>query len=288
MDHYENVYDLLTRMQQDLKSVKKSVNKARKDSLMISSNGNSRQFFAVTHKDKHRDRKLINKDEARIYRLAHRAYEKEFARRLSVDTDLLQEAAARMLPLQFNTLLKDLPKHFDELDPFYVQHPEMLGNTILYPNPSRDEWPREARLTTGGLSPLEWAALPYCENTAYPEHKIHRTSKGVFCRSKSEVALLECFDALKIPYHTDELMRFGMDMAAPDVIGARSDCALIYVEHWGMSGDPGYVEHNLWKLSLYAAADIVIGKNLMITCDDENGALDMKLVEMQIQSIFRI
>ena len=286
MDHYIELEKVLTRMTEDSYIVKKTVNRARKDRLLISKSGTKLMFFCCTGKNESRVMKLINSDKPRIYRLAHKAYNKELSERLQANTELLKETLKKMYPLEYRSMLDSLPKHFDQLDPKYVENPGLLEFRAGWPNPSRDEYPRQARLTIGHFDPIEWACLPYCENTSYLEYKIHATSRGVICRSKSEVAILEKYDALGIPYHYDEVVRIGMDTLSPDVIGVRRDGSLIYHEHCGLIESEEYYAHILWKLSVYASAGIILGKNLILTFDDENNALNMKLAEEQIRSAY--
>ena len=50
------------------------------------------------------------------------------------------------------------------------------------------------RCWPAGISPGstgEWARLPYCANTKNMDHLIHRTAKGLWTRSKGEVAVVE-------------------------------------------------------------------------------------------------
>ena len=283
MDHIVELEKVLTRMTEELKIVRKNVNTARKERLLISTSGKKLIYFSCTGKNEKRILKTINSDKQRIYRLAHRAYNKVLAERLAANAALLKGALQKMRSTEYHSMLGSLPKHFDLLEPKYVENPMLLGAETGWPDPSRDEYPREARLTIGHFDPVEWACLPYCENVSFLEHKAHTTSRGVMCRSKSEVSLLEKYDALGILYHYDEVVRIGPAKVSPDIIGVRRDGRLIYHEHFGLNESNEYMSHSLWKLSVYASAGIMLGNNLIITCDDEYGALNMELAEKQIR-----
>ncbi len=178
-----------------------------------------------------------------------------------------------------------MPKHFDEIDRELL----LTGQRIRlnWPHPSRDPnlralWPP---LDTGGLTPEEWAAQPYRENTKNLEHKINRTLRGVLCRSKSELNILDMYDDLRIPFHNDETHRVNGELISPDVTGARADRRLVYHEHLGRQ-DAGYLQHIAHKVGIYAHAGIFIGKNLLFTYDNEDGSIDLDLIRAQIMNIY--
>ncbi|MBO4861595.1 MAG: hypothetical protein J5535_01695 [Firmicutes bacterium] len=223
-----------------------------------------------------------------------------------MNREALAAAAGKMLPLDYRSMLEDMPKHFDLLDPELVKHPGKSAEKFFYPNPSRAVAPVEARLSLygqgnslnegcAGLSDIgfagadvwEWAAAPYCENTDHPEHKTHLTRRGLYCRSKSEALIFEIYMSLGLPFHYDETVTIGGQWISPDFIGVRRDGRFVYHEHCGLHSDL-YRARNDWKSGLYAVADIYQGDNLLYTFDDPAGSINTKLIEAQIRDAYRM
>ena len=127
--------------------------------------------------------------------------------------------------------------------------------------------------------------MPYRENTKNLERKIHRANKGFYTRSKSEVLITGEYDRREIYYHYDEVIEIDGKWISPHVIGLRFDGWLIYQEHLGLQ-DELYSSDTIRKLILYQKAGIVLGKNLFLTFDDANGAINMELIRASIDTMF--
>ncbi len=285
MESFIPLQNLITDLKKMRQSVAAELAHTPAGYLMITEKKDGFHYYDVSYKDGKRCCRSIGHDVRLVEQLARRRVLEEKLRRLDENTKLLQAAAVKSLPLEDADIIRTLPKYF-----------ETLGRDVLIGKPRTFDWPRPCRdgsvmplttlpLTTGGLSPREWATLPYCENTGYLEYKKYFNSRGVACRSKSEVAILEKYDAFPIPFHCDESFRIGRDSLAPDVIGARADGVLIYHEHFG-GQDERYFQRRARKRWLYAAAGILPGKNLICTHDSEDGTIDMAAVETQIRSLF--
>ena len=285
MDYSGETDLMVTQMRSEIKSVTKRVNKARKDSLMISGTGGRIRCFAVSWQNGKRTMRQINNDPERIYALANRAYQKVLLKNLRTNEKILENALSQMQPLDLSKMLPDMPKHFEILDPLKIINPDLASGEITYPNPSKNELPREVILDIGSMDPYEWAAMPYCENTDHPEHKVHPTRRGVYCRSKSEALLFEIYDSLLIPFHYDEVLSIGGTLISPDFIGVRRDGTLIFHEHCGLL-TPEYRARNDWKPGMYAVADIYPGVNLIYTYDSVSGSLNTELAEAIIRDIY--
>jgi hypothetical protein len=180
-----------------------------------------------------------------------------------------------------------MPASFSAIDPKTI----LTGSehSGLWPNPSRDPGieVRYPVTDTGGMTPEEWGALPYRENTSFCENKIHYSSRAIACRSKSEMAILELYDNLGIPFHYDETLQLSGEYVSPDFIGARSDGKLIYHEHFGLN-DPEYIKRAARKTELYRNASIIQGKNLICTYDREDGSINLALIEAMIKDMYNI
>ena len=285
--YHEMLSELRTQMAEEYKTVRKSVNRPAWPQLMITKGRSRTEYLAVTYKDGKRIKRHINKEPGQIYRLAHKAYMKEYALRLRADMEVINAAVKAMQSLDYRSILNALPKHFDLLDPERVMIPGKGAGERFYPNPSADAFPVEARLEFGGTDPWEWAAEPYRENTDHPEHKTHLTRSGLYCRSKSEALIFEIYMSLGLPFHYDETITIGGQRLSPDFIGVRRDGRFVYHEHCGLSSEQ-YRARNDWKSGLYAAADIFPGDNLIYTYDDPNGNINARLAEALIRDAYKL
>ncbi len=300
---------LLQRMKEEARELSKSLSRAPEGQLYIVRNGDYLKYLQMTREDGEYVRRGIGKDRERVAELGHKRLEEERLRRERHNIGLLENIIEDSLSLDTDELIAALPKHFDELDRnmlltgHYTRiESEMQsggyaqsGRNMLsggyaqigWPNPSRDPELRALWLPTdtGGLSPEEWAAKPYRENTKNLEHKMFRTARSVLCRSKSEMSILDIYDDLRLPFHNDEVYRVNGGFLSPDVTGARADRTLVHHEHLGRR-NPEYLQHNAQKVALYAQAGVYIGKNLLFTYDNEDGSIDLELIRAQIMNIY--
>lgn len=282
--YMEELKDVLSRMQADDKSVRNAIKVPSQNRLMITIDHGKPRFTAVGYSSGARKRRYVKPESDYIYKLANKAYGSELHRRLNFNADILARAIGQLLSTDYKDILHSLPAHFDLLDMQRVIDPSKAG-IIGFPNPSDSVFPSEARLSLGHMDPWEWAAEPYCENTEHREYKIHPTSHGVNCRSKSESLLFEIYDSLEIPFHYDEVVTIGGTRISPDFIGARRDGKLIFHEHKGLLTEE-YRLRNDWKSGLYASAEIHPGINLIYTYDSTSGTINTKLARETLKDIY--
>ncbi len=286
MDTKNLIRELLAEAENQLKAATLEMKRAPRGRLSICKQDDGIRFIKEIYQNNKRIRKGIGKDPDMVYRLAHKAYMEEYIRRLKINHDCLASATRQLLDMDTQTILGQIPQNYSFLDPAYIMYPQLRNKDILYPRPSRNIGPVQLKTDIGDLSPFEWACMPYCENTSHLEHKIHITSKGLKARSKSEVSLLENCENRNLFYHYDETFLIGREWISPDIIMARPDGKLIIHEHLGLD-DLKYHERNRRKLMLYESAGFRQGRNLILTFDDESGALDMKLVNALLDHYMR-
>lgn len=287
MNTRESIERLLAEQNNMINLATKELNRSPRGRLSICNQKDGIRFLKESIKDGKRVRKGIGKDAATLYRLAHKAYLQEFILRSKQNESVLAECLEHMHSVDPGEILKSLPDNYSLLNAAYIVDPNLLAEKPLYPHPSRDVEPARLQTTTGTLSPLEWACLPYCENTTFPEHKIHLTSKGLLARSKSEVSLLELYEQKSLLYHYDETVIFNGDWLSPDFIFARPDGRLVIHEHMGWDGDR-YVDRNRRKLRIYESAGFRQGVNLILTFDNESGGIDLRLADALIDNMLGI
>ena len=286
MDYVRCLNGLLSLLKGQRKALNNELRKLQKGKLMISSNGKRLSFFDIGDPYSRTHPKGIGRDQDKVYQLARRAYVTEQIERINTNITLLEKTISGSFSLEAKAILEAMPKHFSILEDRRVIQP-LQKETAVWPNPVRDPgvYPKKALLKLENITPQEWAALPYRENTKNLERKIHRANKGFYTRSKSEVLITGEYDRRDIYYHYDEVIEIDGKWISPDVIGLRFDGWLIYQEHLGLQ-DELYSSDTIRKLILYQKAGIVLGKNLFLTFDDANGAINMELIRASIDTMF--
>lgn len=283
---YSDPSTLLAELKTNYKTARTSLRSSSSAGLMICKSRNKLIFNQVTYVHGKRKVKCITKNRELIYKLAHTAYLREFARRTKANMSLLERAGKSWQSTEYPEILRSLPKHYDMLDPALVQDPQRLTQTLSGPNPNRGEGLIPARLTPRtDEDPQAWFLKPYFENTSHLESKIHPAARGLSARSKSEVFIISIYNRLGYAFHYDETVIIGGYRVSPDFIGLRSDGSLIIHEHSGLWED-AYRERNRRKLELYMSAGFFPGENLLWTFDSTDGAIDPDLTEALIRNIF--
>lgn len=149
------------------------------------------------------------------------------------------------------------------------------------------------------LTPEEWAELPYRDNDYKSENKVHPSDKGFSLRSKSELMISKIYDSLGILYHYDEFFMLNYldggrensnspedHKISPDFVGLRlSDFKFIYHEHLGVQ-DFNYHDKFISKLQKYRNNGITLGNNLILTFDDDQGSVNLALVEEVLRDAY--
>ncbi len=283
-----NLYEikmLLSKLKELRRKVVKELLYAPNGNLLIQKDRGYyafRQDFAEGGK---RIQKGIGKDQDLVDRLAHKAYNEELKRRLDINIGLLEHALVGSLSLESRDIIETLPESFGLLD----QGAIIFGHRnddISWPNPMRDGvYPVEYPLSIDPSERFNWAKRPYLENTLFLEYKIHRTPRGILCRSKSEVSILGVYDSFVLPYHYDEQLFIGHHRISPDIVGCRADGQLIFHEHIGVDSDV-YRRRYEQKDRIYRAAGIVQGKNLIYTFDREDGSINLELISAMIKDVY--
>ncbi|MCR4669189.1 MAG: hypothetical protein K5774_07495 [Clostridia bacterium] len=275
-------------MEKERAIINKAVRKLPRGELRVWKNGSGRisqfrqyQYEGETHL------KGIGRDLEQVYALAHKAYLIAKLRRLEENMRILKAGSRKLLSLDPEDILRDLPKNYGVLDLLRVIEPATAAAADR-PNPvfDRSVRPVPAALDLGSSDVREWASRPYCANTKNLHLKVHTTSKGVACRSKNEVLMLEKYDSLSVPYHYDEVVFLKDRYASPDVIFPDPDGRLIYHEHAGLRSD-GYLRDLADKVRSYASCGILPGDNLIVTFDHEDGGINMDLIESLIRDRLR-
>ena len=128
---------------------------------------------------------------------------------------------------------------------------------------------------------LSQPPAPYKKAKFDPQHHIHETVCGEMVRSKGEVIIVNAFWHYGIPFNYEELFPFPDEDGNwyyPDFTIHCPDGTVIIWEHFGLLDKMDYCIHNAGKLHTYHENGYVIGKNLIITQDDNNGNCSTVLI----------
>lgn len=117
-------------------------------------------------------------------------------------------------------------------------------------------------------------------NRYYEERMIHKTVRGELVRSKSEVVIANALHYLGIDYEYEPSLVLEGKTKFPDFKIVDYDTGETwYWEHCGMMTNPLYKKHWEEKKAFYAKNGIEEGKNLIVTYDEENGAINSACVD---------
>lgn len=207
------------------------------------------------------------------------------------DIRLLETCIAELKPIQPDVIMAAIPKAY-QADPLELLSHAAKG-AYGYDNGSSGG--------DGGYGPDHPAfamvhdllaahdmRLLQRKKELHPEHLTHRTARGQFVRSKSEVVIANSLFARELLYLNEPLIEFRGSFLAPDfLILSPHDYSIVFWEHWGLLSKPGYLERNVEKLKDYQAAGFTPGNNLIITSDTLDGDLDSYQIERILDAWFK-
>ena len=123
-------------------------------------------------------------------------------------------------------------------------------------------------------------------NQFYEEKLIHRTIRGEFVRSKSEVIIANVLHNHNLRYYYEPELVLEGKIYRPDFKIEDADTGDVwYWEHCGMMDNPKYKKRWENKKAFYKKNGIEEGKNLIVTYD-EDGSLDSYKLDEIIKEMF--
>lgn len=190
-------------------------------------------------------------------------------------------------PLSRELLYTAITRHENEL---VLLHQDDLGELRRYSDPSASEIAR--RMTDLFTDPGPVQVKTSSGPRFLDQHLLHRTSRGEFVRSKSELAIAEKLNGMGIDYVYEQPLILDGKMRWPDFTIADDDSGITYYwEHLGMLSDPQYVARWEKKRAAYLAAGVrpleeQAGGDVLIETRELPGkGLDMQEVERLARSI---
>lgn len=119
---------------------------------------------------------------------------------------------------------------------------------------------------------------------------IHKTSAGIFVRSKGEVVIADVLDSLGIDFFYEKKLVL-LDEAGnertlyPDFTILLRGGRIYYWEHEGMLTDLEYARRNQEKEQLYFRNGIYAPKNLIVSMDGADGSIDADGIRRMAQAL---
>lgn len=183
--------------------------------------------------------------------------------------------------------LENNAKLLEKLEREYTDIPDLMPETMDMV--STHGQPMQKTLQLLSKETLEKIAvrwlLDHNGNTDYlPERRIHRTSDGVYVRSKSELIIYEYLKSNGIPFVYEKPVMLQSQERYPDfTLVRKSDGKVLLWEHLGMMNDPGYFLTNIKKIYEYMENGYLPFKDMIISYDYEDGSIDL----MELDRILR-
>ncbi len=135
---------------------------------------------------------------------------------------------------------------------------------------------------------VEWMQAPYEKNSRFPEQLLHKTSAGIYVRSKSEAMIVMFLHMHKIPFRYECALNLGNITIHPDFTVRHPETGeIFYWEHFGRMDDPVYSRKVPSKLQLYIANGIIPSIHLITTYETQDAPLNSEVIENIIEYYFR-
>ena len=129
-----------------------------------------------------------------------------------------------------------------------------------------------------------WASESYEQSTFKPEERRQINSRGLKLRSKSELLISEKFYEFGIAFRYEQVLMIGQITLNPDFTIRRNDGKIFIWEHEGLTNVQSYLKWQQRKAELYASIGFVPWDNLIVTYDNADGIIDLRIVESEIKN----
>ena len=131
---------------------------------------------------------------------------------------------------------------------------------------------------------IDWMNAPYEHFDGFEDTRGQLTSRGLKVRSKSELLIAEKLYENNIAFRYEQVIRNDEFMVVPDFTILRKDGKIFYWEHMGLTSSKQYLDRQLQKIRSYASIGITPWDNLILTFDNKNGELDLRIIDSEIQN----
>lgn len=279
MQNLDQLNKMLVSLKQNRENTNKMLRNSPKGEIHVFKRGKGLIFLNYYHENKKLIRKGIRTNPRLINELLLKDYLKVKRQLYDEDIQTIENAIAQMHTDYLEESIAKLPSRCHAPHRSLFEEFEKANHTTPCPDNSSNLYaqPVKTHIKPGEIS--KWAVSPYRANSSFFQYKIHKATNGLFVRSKSELSLMEWYSSNVRAFHYDELLQVLGQWVSPDFIFARADGSLIFHEHWGLTTNQEYINKNINKLYIYAQAGVFPGQNLIITTDNEDGSIDMELIE---------
>ena len=130
----------------------------------------------------------------------------------------------------------------------------------------------------------DWASADYPKCEYEPQHLVHETLSGIFVRSKSEVIIANTLFYYHIPFRYEERLSFTGQYFYPDFRIKLPLGGYKIWEHLGLLSKMTYCENTANKLYTYQMNGFVIGKDLILTQEDNKGSCNSAWIDEVVRT----
>lgn len=239
----------------------KSLEKAPEGSLVLSSSNGAEQYYHRTERGQSKGKYIPAEKRKFAMALAQKDYDQKLLKAVGRDQKKIGKMLELLKGLEVSKVYEELAEPRKKLVKSYVLTDEQYVE--------------------------KWLSVKYSGKTFLPDTPMIKTERGERVRSKAEKILADKFYAMGIPYRYEYPVKVkGYGMVYTDFtllnIAERKE---IYFEHFGMMDNPEYCQNAILKLEEYAKSGIVLGKNLLVTFETSQQAVDMVSVEKMLEAI---
>ena len=221
--------------------------------LQRTNNNDSPRYVHCTH-DPHDEnryvRRVIRHDPALIRSLATKEYARLALKQVERNRHYVESLRSRIQDVDHEHILENMKSAYRMLPP----------KCFDIDRESPCDWSLQR----------EWARKAYEMSNYKPEMRNKRTSRGFCVRSKSEVLLIEKLYEYEIPFRYEQAIHIGEYELAPDFTFLDRNGEEFYLEYCGMMDNIDYVDHYVWKRSLYESIGISEWKNMIYVYESNN------------------
>lgn len=250
--------DLLDFLQKRLKNVNNEISLLPEGILNCSMRGGKTVYSYAITQNGNRKRTVITNNDVMISSLARKEYLRAERDIIEHNIELLTKIEERYIEVTEDNVFRKIKKAYKDLPEKYF-----LSNC-------REEG--------------SWGECAYEQSCYKPENKIHVTSRGLKVRSKSELIICENLYANHVEFRYEQILKIGDKTFAPDFTIKRQDGKIIYWEHCGLINNEAYMASHKNKIRTYEGAGIVPWDNLIVTYDNPDGTLNIRIIDSEIQN----
>lgn len=273
----EKIEKMLAELEVRLKIANNELKACPEGTLSVVKREGKMTFFQIMYLEGRRQRKSLAKTPELIFGLARKEYLTKEKDILEKDVKVLKAAIKSLVEPSADNVLSSISGHLRDVPDkyFFLENLKNSGSS------------------SGGNSgkntdrKINWADRPYRMSSYRAEEKTHTTSRGLKVRSKSEVLIAEMLYRYNIPFRYEQVIQIGDIILVPDFTIRLPDGRIVYWEHCGLMVLKEYREHHKRKMEAYEKAGIVPWKNLILTYDDENGNINVGIIESEIKNKLR-